>query len=122
GPNWYLMLTYPKALLAASAASSASWVLVLGAIATALQTLLVVFLAKRTIVAPLQTLAASALGEGSEAAEAEEARNDEIGVLARSLRTAREKTEAVLASLEDRVTERTAQLERANTEKSRFLA
>jgi CheY-like chemotaxis protein len=43
-------------------------------------------------------------------------------VLARSLRTAREKTEAVLASLEDRVAERTAQLERANTEKSRFLA
>jgi len=43
-------------------------------------------------------------------------------VLARALRTAREKTEAVLASLEDRVAERTAQLERANAEKSRFLA
>jgi hypothetical protein len=55
GPNWYLMLTYPKAQLAASAARSASWVLLLGAIATALQTLLVVFLAKRAIVAPLQT-------------------------------------------------------------------
>ena len=43
-------------------------------------------------------------------------------MLATSLRTEREKTEAVLASLEDRVRERTAQLERANTEKSRFLA
>jgi CheY-like chemotaxis protein/nitrogen-specific signal transduction histidine kinase len=51
-----------------------------------------------------------------------ERRNDEIGVLAISLRTEREKTVAVLASLEDRVSERTAQLERANTEKSRFLA
>ncbi|HEX7943491.1 MAG TPA: histidine kinase dimerization/phospho-acceptor domain-containing protein, partial [Phenylobacterium sp.] len=122
GPNWYLMLTYPKAAVAASAAKSASWVLVLGAIATALQTLLVVALAKRTIVAPLQKLAASALSARAENHEEEEARNDEIGVLARSLRTAREKTEAVLASLEDRVTERTAQLERANTEKSRFLA
>ncbi len=122
GPNWYLTLTYPKAAVAASAAKSASWVLVLGAIATGLQTLLVVFLAKRTIVAPLQKLAASALSARPENHEDEESRNDEIGVLARSLRTGREKTEAVLASLEDRVAERTAQLERANTEKSRFLA
>src|SRR6185295_7932734 len=53
---------------------------------------------------------------------AEEARNDEIGVLARALRHERETTEEVLASLEERVRERTAQLERANTEKSRFLA
>jgi len=51
-----------------------------------------------------------------------ERRKDEIGVLATALRTEREKTVAVMASLEDRVSERTAQLERANTEKSRFLA
>ncbi|MGZ6020907.1 MAG: ATP-binding protein, partial [Phenylobacterium sp.] len=51
-----------------------------------------------------------------------ERRHDEIGVLATSLRTEREKTVAVMASLEDRVSERTAQLERANAEKSRFLA
>ena len=122
GPDWYLMLTYPKAAVAASAARSASWVLVLGGLATALQTLAVVLLAKRTIVAPLQRLAASALGARPEGAPEEEARHDEIGVLARALRTERQKTEAVLASLEDRVTERTAQLEQANAEKSRFLA
>ncbi|WP_293898297.1 ATP-binding protein [Phenylobacterium sp.] len=127
GPDWYLMLTYPKTAVAASAANSASWVLVLGAIATALQTLAVVFLATRTIVQPLQRLAASCEADGSGEnarvdVSAEERRGDEIGVLAKSLRVEREKTEAVLASLEDRVTERTAQLERANTEKSRFLA
>jgi len=122
GPDWYLMLSYPKAEVAASAARSASWVLLLGAIATALQTLLVVTLAKRSIVAPLQQLAAAALGARAERAELEETRNDEIGVLARALRTERQKTELVLASLEDRVAERTEQLERANTEKSRFLA
>ncbi|WP_293675905.1 ATP-binding protein [uncultured Phenylobacterium sp.] len=122
GPNWYLMLSYPKAAVAASAARSASWVLLLGALATALQTLLIVFLAKRTIVAPLQKLAASTLSDETGGYEAEEARPDEIGVLARSLRTQREKTEAVLASLEERVQERTAELERANAEKSRFLA
>jgi CheY-like chemotaxis protein/nitrogen-specific signal transduction histidine kinase len=43
-------------------------------------------------------------------------------VLAKSLRNERGKVERVLATLEDRVKERTVQLERANTEKSRFLA
>ena len=124
GPDWYLMLTYPKAAVAASAAQSASWVLVLGAIATALQTLLIVFLARRTITWPLQRLAQSceAADETRPDMAAEEARMDEIGVLARSLRAEREKAEAAMTSLEDRVQERTAQLERANTEKSRFLA
>ncbi|HET6970731.1 MAG TPA: ATP-binding protein, partial [Phenylobacterium sp.] len=127
GPNWYLVLTYPKAQVAATAAKSASWVLVLGVLATALQTLLVVFLARRTIVWPLQRLAQSCDPEafGAEARPdvgAEERRNDEVGVLARSLRAEREKVDEVMASLEDRVQERTAQLERANAEKSRFLA
>jgi len=127
GPDWYLMLTYPKAAVAASAAQSASWVLGLGALATALQTLLVVFLARRTITWPLQRLAASCEPDAAGAkprpdVSGEEERNDEIGVLARSLRAERDKAEEVLASLEERVQERTAQLERANTEKSRFLA
>jgi len=127
GPDWYLLLTYPKAQLAATAARSASWVLVMGALATAVQTLLVVLLARRSIVWPLQRLAAScepdAFGEATRPdVRQEEKRNDEIGVLARSLRAEREKVEVVLASLEDRVQERTAQLERANAEKSRFLA
>jgi len=125
GPDWYLLLTYPKAAVAASAARSASWVLGLGALATALQTVLVVFLARRTITWPLQRLAASC-EPGDESARpdvsAEERRNDEIGVLARALRAEREKAEEVMASLEDRVHDRTAQLERANAEKSRFLA
>ena len=127
GPDWYMMLTYPKAAVASSAARSASWVLILGAIATALQTLLAVFLARRFIVWPLSRLAAAADPDAAEGqvrpdVSREERRPDEIGVLARSLRAEREKVEAVLASLEDRVAERTAQLERANAEKSRFLA
>ncbi|HEX3699699.1 MAG TPA: ATP-binding protein [Phenylobacterium sp.] len=127
GPNWYLLLTYPKATVAASAARSASWLLIAGAIAALLQSLLVVVLAQRTIVDPVRKLAAScepeAFGAKERADVADvERRDDEIGVLAKVLRLEREKVDAALASLEDRVRERTAQLERANTEKSRFLA
>ena len=127
GPNWYMLLTYPKAEVAASAARSASWVLVVGGLASILQTLLVVVLAQRTIVWPVRKLAASCEPETFGAAERPdvsdvERRPDEIGVLAKALRQEREKVEQVMASLEDRVRDRTAQLERANAEKSRFLA
>jgi signal transduction histidine kinase/CheY-like chemotaxis protein len=127
GPDWYLLLTYPKAAVAASAARSASWILVVGAIASILQTLLVVVLAQRTIVWPVRKLAASCEPETFGRAERPdvadvERRGDEIGVLAKALRQEREKIDQVMASLEDRVRDRTAQLERANAEKSRFLA
>jgi signal transduction histidine kinase/ActR/RegA family two-component response regulator len=127
GPDWYLLLTYPKSAIVWSAARSASWVLLLGGLASMIQTLLVVSLARRTIVWPVRRLAAScepeAFGESERPDVSDvEARNDEIGVLAKSLRKEREKVDAVLASLEDRVRERTAELERANAEKSRFLA
>ncbi|MDB5497594.1 MAG: integral rane sensor hybrid histidine kinase [Phenylobacterium sp.] len=124
GPNWYLLLTYPKANVMASAARSASWVLLIGGIASAIQALAVVLMARRRIVEPVERLAASCDPDAAERPDVSdvERRRDEIGVLAVSLRTEREKTVAVLASLEDRVSERTAQLERANAEKSRFLA
>ncbi|HEY0649263.1 ATP-binding protein, partial [Phenylobacterium sp.] len=124
GPDWYLMLSYPKAAVAASAARSASWLLWIGGIATAIQTLLVVYVARRAIVWPLQRLADSCEADEAERPDValEEGRHDEIGVLARALRGEREKAEGIMASLEDRVHERTAQLERANAEKSRFLA
>ncbi len=127
GPNWYLLLSYPKTQVAASAARSASWVLVIGGIASAIQALLVVMMARSSIVRPVERLAASCepeafgLTERPDVSDVEN-RSDEIGVLAKSLRAEREKVEAVLASLEDRVLDRTAQLERANAEKSRFLA
>lgn len=127
GPDWYLLLTYPKSAVTWSAMRSASWVLLLGVIAAVAQMLLLVALARRTIVQPLRRLAAScepeAFGEHERPDVTEvEARNDEIGVLAKALRNERVKVDEVLASLEDRVHERTAQLERANAEKSRFLA
>src|SRR5258706_13469601 len=59
GPNWYLLLTYPQADVMASAARSASWVLLIGGLASLIQALAVVLLARNSIVRPVERLAAS---------------------------------------------------------------
>jgi signal transduction histidine kinase/CheY-like chemotaxis protein len=129
GPNWYLLIHYPAAAVAWSAAKSASWVLLLGLLGAALQTWLLVRLARGAITRPLRTLADSCSTRDAEAAKVLMARGDEIGILAGALQAERERGDELLASLEHRVQSRTAALERANleleqanTEKSRFLA
>ena len=128
GPDWYFLVTYPKAAITLSAARSASWILLVGLVAALAQTLLVVSIARVAIATPLRRLVSSAdessAGQLSASVDAQdlEARRDEIGLLARTLRAGRERVQEVLASLEQRVQERTAQLEIANQEKSRFLA
>jgi signal transduction histidine kinase/CheY-like chemotaxis protein len=127
GPDWYLLVTYPKSAAATSAARGASWVLALGVLASLAQAILMMSLARRSIVRPLRRLADACepgRADASDRPDVEdiEQRGDEIGALAKALRAEREKVEAVLASLEERVSARTAELERANEEKSRFLA
>ena len=124
GPDWYLLLSYPKSAVTWSAARSASWILLAGLLAAVAQMLVVVRLAQQTMVAPLQALAASCtpgLSHGDGAAPLAR-RPDEIGLLARSLAAERGRADELLASLETRVAQRTRELERANEEKSRFLA
>ncbi|MAK83256.1 ATP-binding protein [Phenylobacterium sp.] len=124
--DWNLLLVYPKRALMISAARSASWVLLLGGIAAVLQALLMIYLAHRHITGPVRRLADSCDPDLAPPTlsrlAADEARQDEIGLLARALARERAKAESARASLEDRVRERTAELEQANAEKSRFLA
>jgi signal transduction histidine kinase/CheY-like chemotaxis protein len=124
GPNWYFLLSYPASDLRITAARSASWVLLLGMLAALAQALVVVVIARRTIVEPLSRLSEAPLGDDAAAPDLSdiEAREDEIGALARALRFERDKVAELLGSLERRVKERTAELEQANLEKSRFLA
>jgi signal transduction histidine kinase/ActR/RegA family two-component response regulator len=122
GPDWYLLVSYPKAAIMRSAAGSAWWILLIGLIGAGLQTLLLVRLARKVIVNPLQSLARSCQSEGQEDVSELVGRDDEIGVLARSLVAERARGDDMLATLEQRVRERTAELEHANAEKSRFLA
>ena len=122
GPGWYYLLSYPAAAVTWSAARSASVVLLMGLIASLLQTLVILRMARKAIVAPLQDLANSCEVRTAPRAGALEDRGDEIGVLARALRGERDRADELLSSLEQRVGERTAELEKANAEKSRFLA
>jgi signal transduction histidine kinase len=126
GPDWYFVMMYPRAAVLMSAARSASWVLGIGLLAAGVQALLLMLLTRRIVIAPLERLA-RATGAAADSLDRMgmqdiEARQDEIGVLARALKAKRAKVEEVLNSLEHRVRERTAELERANAEKSRFLA
>ena len=133
GPDWYFLIRYPASAVTMAAAKSAAWILALGLLAAALQALAVMFMARKAIGRPLQKLADFADTRRRDpqgpiaAAEAVElagieARPDEIGALARALKAARDETGLVMGELEDRVRARTAELERANQEKSRFLA
>ncbi len=125
GPNWYFLVTYPRSAMVWSAAKSASWILLIGLVASLVEAGLAMLMARRSVGRPLQRLAAAAeadvRGRGA-ALQDIEARRDEIGLLARTLRSSRERVDEVLESLEQRVQERTAELKTANQEKSRFLA
>ena len=122
GPGWYFLLSYPAAAVTWSAARSASVILFLGLAASLLQTLVILRMARGAIIKPLQDLAKSCEVRPAPTAAMLDERSDEIGVLARALRAERDRADELLSSLEQRVSERTAELEKANAEKSRFLA
>ena len=63
GPDWYLLVTYPQAALQAAALREALWILAFGLAASAAQAGLILWLARRYIVSPIRTLAASCLPE-----------------------------------------------------------
>ncbi|HJV40967.1 ATP-binding protein [Caulobacter sp.] len=121
-PGWWFLMTFPSGDIVWSSLKTASWVLLFGFIGVAAQVLLLYRLTDQMVAAPLHSLAeAQRLGDPA-AAERIEARDDEIGALARALRSQRERNEELLRSLEERVAERTVELERANQAKSVFLA
>jgi signal transduction histidine kinase/ActR/RegA family two-component response regulator len=127
GPNWYFLVATPSSQVAAAATRSAAWILLVGVLAAVGMSVAVMLLARRTVITPLRRLLASAeaeretRGSGRDTAAIEH-RGDEIGQLAQALRSERERADEVLASLEERVAQRTVELEHALQEKSRFLA
>jgi signal transduction histidine kinase/ActR/RegA family two-component response regulator len=124
GPSWYFLIATPKAEIARAAVQSALSILGVGFAMVVVGSLLLFLVVRRTVVDPLERLAAHAREPTRDPAgiEAVEARDDEIGDLARVFREERARSDDLLQSLEERVRERTGELERANQAKSAFLA
>ncbi len=118
GPQWLLLVTFPKA-----AALSGSWSALLSNFAgkflvVAIGAAILFGMVRQLVISPLQ-----ALGDPKgDRAEKLAARSDEIGQLARTLRDERLRGDEILAGLEERVQARTAELQRANAAKTDFLA
>jgi signal transduction histidine kinase/CheY-like chemotaxis protein len=121
-PNWWFLMTFPSDDLVLSSLKTASWVLLFGVLGVLLQLVLLYRVISREVAWPLGVLAQAQQTGDRKEVRAVEARKDEIGDFARTLRQQREGNEELLRLLEERVAERTAELERANQAKSLFLA
>ena len=131
-PSLYFVAVTSRAPIEQRAAWAALAIVGAGLMALLGAGLLIFLYARRLIVRPLERLAKHSLkiraASGPLASNVAleladlEARKDEIGDLAHCLAEERMRLEAILQSLEVRVAERTAELDRANRAKSSFLA
>ncbi|MFZ0267076.1 ATP-binding protein [Caulobacter sp.] len=121
-PDWYFLMSFPLDNLVWSAVKTASWVLLFGVLGVIVQGALLYRVMRHTVERPLRVLAEAHRTGAVDQAEPIEDRADEIGALARTLRSQRDRNIELLRSLEERVAERTDELERANQAKSMFLA
>ncbi|HZZ69046.1 MAG TPA: ATP-binding protein, partial [Phenylobacterium sp.] len=122
--RWYFLMTLPKAAVNRAASQSALPLLAIGLLGALAQAALILAWVRNLFVRPLERLVADAAGAGdaNDASTRLETRSDEIGDLARALAAERARSNELTAGLEDRVRERTAELDRANQAKSSFLA
>ncbi len=122
GPGWWLLISYPSSGQNWASLRIASWVLLFGVLGVIVQVLLLYRVIRHAVAEPLGVLAFARRKGDRDAAATIERRGDEIGALARALRAEHERNDELLRSLEDRVAERTEELEQANQAKSVFLA
>jgi signal transduction histidine kinase/CheY-like chemotaxis protein len=137
-PNWYFVTVYPKSILEQRAFETARLILLLGLTALFIEILVVFFILKNQISAPLAQLmrATETIASGDLDIDLDINRQDELGRLAylfnnmaQQLRESFRKLASTNEELENRVDIRTAQLKEAkeaadaaNSAKSEFLA
>jgi signal transduction histidine kinase/CheY-like chemotaxis protein len=138
GPNWYFVTVVPKSLLARQAFSAASTILFIGVASLLVEIVLVAYILRRQLSAPLKKLmsAIESIAAGNLDIELDASRQDELGRIAylfnqmtHQLKSSFTALETTNERLEIRVEERTAELtqakeiaDNANKAKSDFLA
>ncbi|MBU7581705.1 MAG: HAMP domain-containing protein [Nostoc sp. TH1S01] len=131
GPNWYFVTVYPKSLLSGAAFDTARFVLITGALALLIEVILLFSVLQKQVAKPLQnlTFASEQLTTGNFEINLDVTRQDELGQLATSfnsmtsqLKSSFMQLEQANAELEQRVTERTIELQNTVQELHRTQA
>jgi two-component system, NtrC family, sensor kinase len=116
--DWYFITVYPKSLLDQPARENAWFILMLGGIALVIEIATLAHVLSRKIAQPLRHLlnATEQLTQGRFDVALAVDRQDELGQLAGSFNTMSQQLQESFTTLEDKITERTAELETAKAE------
>ena len=122
GPNWYFVTVYPQSLMQGSAWSAAQFVLLSGGIALLIEMGFIYRTLNTQVTQPLLQLLQSTqqLTEGNFEVQLPALRQDEIGQLSNAFVKMSDNLKHLFATLEDRVAQRTVELEIANQELQRL--
>jgi signal transduction histidine kinase len=115
--EWILLVEFPQRTILSAARNYAGWILIIGSIIT-LTGIIIAWFMSRNITRPLKKLmgATTAIASGDYNIAVASDRRDEVGALARSFNKMSEQIKNATKNLEQKVTERTAQLEAVNKE------
>ena len=115
--NWLVVIEFSKEVMLEGATRFVKWLIVIGGLLI-VAGILIAWLMSRNITKPLNQLtrAAMAISQGDYSYPAEVNKSDELGKLANAFNTMKKQVQATQSNLEQRIKDRTIQLEIVNNE------